>query len=425
LVIIGWAGVFFGRLIQAAVSRQREYLADASAVQFTRNPDGLASALKKIGGLAYGSKLKAAQAQEASHMFFGNGLGASFLHLWDTHPPLVKRILAIDPSFDGTFPKLRFTEQPETSSPDATPSRHAPVRFPVPGASMAAPLAETETPPAIVTARILQGAGTVTPANLRYAEALRNAIPEELLQAVREPLGACTVVYGLLLSSDPAIQAAQLEQLEQATSPEMRQETVRILPALREAATRAKLPLVDLSIEGLRALSPFQFKQFRDALQLLVEADNEIDLFEYVLQKIVIRHLEPHFAPVRKPVIQYYSLKPLAADCGVLLSGLARVGNEESANVEVAFRQGATILAGLAQEGVPFASEQECGLAQIDEALNRLSQATPVIRKRTIEACAFTVSADGVIREAEAELLRGIADALGCPIPPFANPEAR
>jgi hypothetical protein len=358
-------------------------------------------------------------------MFFGNGLGASFLHLWDTHPPLVKRILAIDPSFDGAFPKLRFTEQPETSSAESAPSRRAPVRFPVPGASMAAPAAEEDTPPVIVTARILQGAGTVTPANLRYAEALRNTIPEELLQAAREPLGACTVVYGLLLSNDPAVRAAQLEQLEQATSAELRQETVRILPVLREAATRAKLPLVDLSLEGLRALSPLQFKQFRDALQLLVEADNEIDLFEYVLQKIVIRHLEPHYAPARKPVIQYYSLKPLAADCGVLLSGLARVGNEEPANVEVAFRQGAAVLSGLAQEGVPFVPEQECGLAQIDGALNRLAQATPVIRKRTIEACAFTVSADGVIREAEAELLRGIADALGCPIPPFANPEAR
>src|SRR6266436_2934221 len=100
LLLIGWVGVFFGRLIQAAVSRQREFLADASAVQFTRNPAGLSGALKKIGGLSYGSKLQAAHAEEASHMFFSNGMGQSFLHLMDTHPPLEARIRALDPAFD-------------------------------------------------------------------------------------------------------------------------------------------------------------------------------------------------------------------------------------------------------------------------------------------------------------------------------------
>ena len=104
LMVIGWVGVLFGRLIQAAVSRQREFLADASSVQFTRNPAGLAGALKKIGGLSYGSKLEAAHAEEASHMFFGNGMGESFFHLMDTHPPLAERIRAIDPSFDGELP---------------------------------------------------------------------------------------------------------------------------------------------------------------------------------------------------------------------------------------------------------------------------------------------------------------------------------
>src|ERR1039457_5080982 len=110
LLVIGWIGVFFGRLIQAAVSRQREFLADASSVQFTRNPAGLAGALKKIGGLSYGSKLESAHAEEASHMFFGNGMGESFFHIMDTHPPLAERIRAIDPSFDGTFPPVSFAE---------------------------------------------------------------------------------------------------------------------------------------------------------------------------------------------------------------------------------------------------------------------------------------------------------------------------
>ena len=101
LIVIGAIGVFFGRLIQAALSRQREFLADASAVQFTRNPAGLSGALQKIGGV--GSQVASAHAGEASHMFFGNGMGKSFLGILATHPPLTERIRAIDPSWDGKF----------------------------------------------------------------------------------------------------------------------------------------------------------------------------------------------------------------------------------------------------------------------------------------------------------------------------------
>ena len=132
LIVIGWIGVFFGRLIQAAVSRQREFLADASSVQFTRNPAGLAGALKKIGGLSFGSKLEAAHAEEASHMFFGNGMGESFLHLMDTHPPLAERIRAIDPSFDGTFPPVSFAEE-ERAAPRVAPPHTVAPSVPVPG----------------------------------------------------------------------------------------------------------------------------------------------------------------------------------------------------------------------------------------------------------------------------------------------------
>jgi len=101
LIIIGWAGVFFGRLIQAAVSRQREALADASAVQFTRNPAGLSGALKKI--LIYGSRIDSPHAEEASHLFFANGLDNS---LFATHPLLTERIRALRPSLDGKFPRV-------------------------------------------------------------------------------------------------------------------------------------------------------------------------------------------------------------------------------------------------------------------------------------------------------------------------------
>jgi hypothetical protein len=144
-----------------------------------------------------------------------------------------------------------------------------------------------------------------------------------------------------------------------------------------------------------------------------------------VLQKTVLRHLEPYFLQARKPTIQYYALKPLAADCTILLSALAYLGQDEPAKIEFAFQQGAQPLSYATQVQLRLVTAEECELAQVDAALNRLCQAVPQIKKNVLNACAQTVAADGVIQEMEAELLRAIADTLDCPIPPFipAQPE--
>ncbi|HVM49134.1 MAG TPA: M48 family metallopeptidase [Candidatus Acidoferrum sp.] len=419
LIVIGWVGVLFGRLIQAAVSRQREFLADASSVQFTRNPAGLAGALKKIGGLSYGSRLETAHAEEASHMFFGNGMGESFFHLMDTHPPLAERIRAIDPSFDGSFPAVDETaveEQPPAVSAGARPMPFPPL---LPGMGRGQAGAAGVAAPFIAAQALTPHTGNPTTAHLEYAAQLRGAIPAPLQAAAHESLGACTLVYALLLSDDDDVRARQLDGLAQATSPAVCQETMRIWPQVEVIAAQAKLPLVDLALPGLRHLSAAQFQQFRAAVQKLVEADGEINLFEYVLQKIVLRHLEPSFLPARKPIIQYYSLKPLMPDCAVLLSALAYVGSEELEKVQFAFRRGAQALGPELQPALTLVPQDACDLEQVDAALNRLSLAVPQIKKNALDACVQTVAADGVIEESEAELLRAIADTLDCPMPPF------
>ena len=423
LLLIGWIGVFFGRLIQAAVSRQREVLADASSAQFTRNPAGLASALKKIGGLSYGSRLEAAHAQEASHMFFSNGLGESFFHLMDTHPPLAERIRALDPSFDGVFPPVELPEGRASVSPIAaalepmfaglSPVTELPVNWPSAG------FGASGIPPVISARTAVANAGTPTTAHLHYAAELRKSIPANLQEGARDPLGACVLIYALLLSDDEDARRKQLDELAGVTSAAVLQETLRILPEVQAVASNAKLPLVDLALPGLRSLSRSQFEQFRNAVETLVQSDEEIDLFEYVLQKIVLRHLEPHFFQARKPVVQYYALKPLLPDCAVLLSALAQIGQSEPDKVEFAFQQGAQLLSQAAQTPLAQVPESACQLEQVDAALDRLCQAVPQIRKNVLNACAQTVAADGVIEELEAELLRAIADALDCPLPPF------
>jgi uncharacterized tellurite resistance protein B-like protein len=337
----------------------------------------------------------------------------------DTHPPLAERIRAIDPSFDGTFPSVDM-EGVETESPPLSPAaRRTPFPPVFPGMPRAQTGAAGFAPPIIAAQAVATNTGSPNTAHLTYAEDLRGAIPASLQAAARESLGASTLVYALLLSDDEAVRTKQQGELAAATSTAICQETMRVWPTAQALASHAKLPLVDLALPGLRQMSPEQFQQFRAAVQKLVESDGEIDLFEYVLQKIVLRHLEPQFAPARKPVVQYYTLKPLASDCAVLLSALAYVGQDEPDKIQFAFQQGAQPLSQVAQVAFGLVPQDACDLEHVDAALNRLSLAVPQIKKNVLNACAQTVAADGVIQETEAELLRAIADTLDCPMPPF------
>ncbi|MGA2175127.1 MAG: M48 family metallopeptidase [Verrucomicrobiota bacterium] len=406
LLLLGWIGVFFGRLIQAAVNRQREFLADASSVQFTRNPAGIVGALKKIGGLSYGSKLEATHAHEASHMFFGNGTGESLFGLMDTHPPLAERIRALDPSFDGKFPSVSLA---------AVEAEAAPVRRPP--ALAAAPLM-------VAAQAALPHAGTATPAHLHYAVQLRDSFPPAVQAAAREPFGACALIYSLLLSAEQPLQTQQLEFLSKNCAAGLSAEAAQLLPDVATVAARAKLPLVDLALPALSHLSPAQYEEFRAAAEYLIESDGQVEFFEFVLQKIVLRHLDGQFKGARKPIIQYYTLSGVAGDCAVLLSALAYVGQQEPEKIQAAFQQGAAALGSAARTPLALLPSGQCGLEQIDAALDRLVEAVPQIKKNVLNACALTVAADGVIEEGEAELLRAIAETLDCPLPPFLQAEA-
>jgi uncharacterized tellurite resistance protein B-like protein len=419
LLALGGIGVLFGRLIQAAVSRQREFLADASAIQFTRNPLGLAGALKKIGGLSAGSKLTSAHAAEASHMFFGNGMGESLFGLMSTHPPLDERIRAIDPAFDGEFPRVSIPQAEDAGREILEKSKRAPVAFPFPGLPQGRGGFGGMLPPVIAAAAILPNLGQPTTAHLRYAVEMRNSFSPAVQNAAHDAMGATALIYALLISSEPELRPRQLQLLSGQTSEVMRNETERLLPEVAAVATNAKLPLVDLALPALRQLSPTQYEEFVKAVQQLIESDSEINLFEYVLQKITLRHLEPNFKGARKQMIQYYALRPLAPDCAVLLSALAHVGAHDATQAQAAFQQGAAPLSYAAQTAIEFLPADACDLPQVDAALARLAEAVPQIKKNVLNACAQTVAADGVIQEMEAELLRGIADALDCPIPPF------
>ncbi len=413
LLLIGSIGVFFAKLIKSSISRQREFLADASSVQFTRNPGGLASALKKVGGC--GSRLDNPNAEDASHLFFANGLRESFSSAFSTHPPIEDRIRLLDPGWDGKFIAPDFREEAPASRPKIGGSNlgRVPVIGDLLGGRAAGP---AMMPMTAAAAGILLQAGAPTQRHLDYASDLRNNLPPALTAAAREPMSAVALVYALLLSKDDALRGRQLEQLQKQSAPGIVSETTRLFAAVAGVDSRARLPLAALAMTALRRLSEPQYDEFSKNIQFIIASDQQLELFEFTLQKIVLRQLEPNFKPVNRAVVQYYVLKPLIPACGVLLSAVAYAGQDEPAAVEGAFRQGANKLN---LPDLPLSPPADCTLPKVDAALGDLNLGAPQLKKLLLLACAETVAADGVIKEAEAELLRAIADTLDCPIPPM------
>ena len=430
-IVAGSFGAFFARLIKSAVSRQREYLADAAAVQFTRNPEGLTGALKKIGGLGRRSVLTAARAEEASHLYFGDGMKPRWFGFLATHPPLTKRIERINPYFDGKFPPVsleRVLRESRVTAVYREQSDGKSVNFEklasVIGAGAAAqemlyvnaaqasrPPSPAPKPPSVLPAEVLP---TI---QLQLTMTLLGTIPDSLRTATQQAFSSVALIYGLLCSKETDLRTQQLEELTRRTEPGIAGELTRLLPAIDELDPGYFLALADLSVRALRQLSAEQYETFRDNLQWLVASDQQMDLFEYMLQRMIVRQLDPHFRPIKKPLVQYYAIKLLLPDCAVLLSGLARIGQDSEAEARGAFQKGAALLGN--DPDLRFLPLVDCNLSQIDAALERIAQATPPLKEEILLALIATAASDGVLQRREAELLRAVADALGLTVPPF------
>ena len=300
---------------------------------------------------------------------------------------------------------------------------HAPSPFPNPlGVILGGAVIASDAPanPAgVQSGAVLPNLGAPTPQHLEYAEKLRQSLPENLLTAARDPQGATALIYAMLLSQDGAMRARQLDELVTKIEPEVFTATNTLYPGVAAVAVHAHLPMVNLALGGLRGLSEADYVTFAQAMDWLTKSDGKIELFEFVLQKIILRHLSPKFGYGPKTRVQYYALGPLIPDCAVVLSALANVSSRDPAEVQKAFDCGRAGLTEAVDENLRLLPLEQCGINEIDAALNRLAVALPVIKKALLTACVQVVGADGVILEAEAELLRAIADTLDCPMPPF------
>lgn len=415
IMLIGYIGVFFGRVIKAAVSRQREFLADATAVAFTRNPDGLAMALKKIGGHSRRSAVMAPAAEQASHMFFASGFDGSvfFESLLATHPPLVERIRRIDPSFDGVFPKLTSSR----AAPRPTTAR------PV-GVERALGLAGGATL-RIDPDEIVSQVAAPTIDHLVYGAALIAAVPDPLRDAARDARGAVGVVYALLLSTDPDERGRQLSLLAARPDSLFHQEVPDLSAWVAGLDAALRLPLLDLAVPALRALNAGQRQALLEDVRQLVVSDRLVSVFEFALMKVLTIRLAPAAEHARRQSIQYRAITGVLPQCQVLLSALARAGTRDSAAARRAFEAGwrklgrTPVPAAGGTGGTGLLTGTASGLNAVDQALDKLARAAPIVKERVLDACARCVLADGSVTVKEAELLRAVADALGCPLPPF------
>ncbi len=409
LTIIGYLGVIFARLIQSAISRRREYLADAAAVQFTRNPDGIAGALKKIGGLVFKGQVRSAHSVEAGHFFFANALSRSAANLFATHPPLKRRIRKVDPSFDGTFPRVSPPKPRHEQPPEPRPQAR---RRPPPGG--ASPLPGGDFLP-IRPEILLASIGTLGNAHQQRAAKILESFPDPLRDGAHEPLGAKAIVYILLLSKDDKVCDQQLELLKEKADPRVLGELEKLRPEMEALKPEARLPLLDISLPALRQLSPEQYDHFKGVVGELIAADENLSLFEFCLEKILFRHLDEHFEKKTARVAQLHAFQAVADEVSLILSALAHAGEKDTTK---AFSNGISRLR-MIQAHARLVPENECTPEAIGKALDRLAQTSPPMKKRFLQGASFCVASDGKLAVEEGELLRAIADELGCPMPPI------
>jgi hypothetical protein len=414
LMIIGYLGVFFGRLIKASVSRQREFLADASSVQFTRNPDGIAGALKKIGGLAQGSTINDRHAEESSHMFFSLAV-PSLWGIFATHPPLDVRIRALDPQFDGRYPNVQPLRdlglEPTFDEHGAQAGGEAPSQ------ELTAGLAGDADDRALVRPeQRLAEVGAPRPAHVEYARSLLDGIPPALQSAVRETFSARAVVYALLLSPDPSVRKAQWAGLTAGMDAATAKELQKIASLVDPLGDAYRLPLADLAVAALRYLSLDQYEAFKGDVDRLIHADQRVELFEYALRWMIVRHLEQHFHPTRPAKVLYKDLPAAAQEILLLLSVLAYGCSEDAVEASRAFSIGVSALGLPAQ---PLRPREQAGLAGFDQAVRRLAQGAPPVKKAVVDAAVRMTSIDEQVTVREAELIRALCDSIDCPMPPL------
>jgi len=398
VMLVGYIGLFFGRWIKSAVSRQREYLADASAVQFTRNPDGIAGALKKIAVYSDASYLNI-ESEEVSHMLFGDGQQTK---MFSTHPPLNERISRVDPSFtpdDLVGLAKRIHRKHESQSAMAAKEKQA---------------TQKQAGGIFDAGNIVDQIGHPDFSRILMAAALAASIPEKISRAAHSSEWATEVLFFCLIDKNTEVRERQLLAIAQRMGSDSETRVRGLLGAVPELAREQRLPLIEIAFPELKHRPPDYVGDVLSTIKDLNEADGHIDVFEYMLAKIIAQHVWESMNPQKVRMSGKKSLHKVQDSALVVIAILARHGHESESGIQLAYQAGVTAIGADRSAAMPLFDDWGQAL---DAALPILDRLKPAEKEKLVKALLATVMADNRVAFAEMELLRVVCALIHVPLP--------
>lgn len=401
---VGSVGLLFCRVIQASISRERENLADASAVRFTRNADALCGALARIQVNADGSRLRNWHGDAFAHMLFAPPSPNWLSALVATHPPIEERMRRINPHVSSAFyfgkaGKARVIEERKKEEP--APEQEKPKTIVPRRATGVAALIATIGEPGVE--------------HLEYATDLLSYLTPPIREALRDPVGAQSVMIGCVLDAELESREPQLRALQALGLADLARKADVLRPHLEQLDRAYRLPLIALAVPGLKGLDEAGRGRFLAALRAAIEGNRRVTLSKFVLATILDRTLGPKAR--RSGGVKYRACGELAGETALILSMLAHAGAVagDAASAQSGFDAGREKLA---LPALALCGKDELQLSRASEALERMSQLAPLEKERLMLGFAAAVAADGDVRRMEHELLRAVACVLDCPTPP-------
>lgn len=457
LLIFGSIGQFFAKWIKASLSRQREYLADASAVQFTRYPQGLGGALKVIGATKGGSAMQTPAAEQVSHMFFADSFSSMMFSMFSTHPPLVPRICQIENDFKGDFKSYFKVRKKMAQRREAARAKKADqiqrsdaMETPL-GKMLPAEIAQRFSIDPMV---LLAAIGSPEPADVKRSQVLIEQLPTTIKEAAHHPYSARCVAFAMLIDDDNQHADQQWRHLENIEGTMTVQTTRKLLPAVSQLHLIFRLPLMEMIQGSLADLSPPQYRTFRSTVEKLVKLDSKTSLFEFVVRHHLLMHLDRRFDYRKQPRVKFTTTQQLSHEIRLMLSAFATASelgrvlqnppgktppgktplseNPPGENSDVAQRAYALAIdvseIGKSKTRSPASDSAEpteppfepWTVDQLEACMGALHQASMDVKKQFLYAAAVLITYDHEITITEAEFFRSVAESLDCPVPVLA-----
>ncbi len=400
MTIVGYTGTFFGNWIKSLISRQREYLADASAVQFTRNSAGIANALKKIGGSTSGSRLLSASADEYSHGYFAVSDSWTHFFSFDTHPPLKDRIKRLQPSWNGKF----ITTKPPKTNKNKTDKNDPHKSAIAKGLAINAVL------------NSLDSIGQISNDRIDLAKQWQQSIPDFVHLYTEQTSGSRLLIFALLLDKKETIAKQQLEVIEQYQTKGAK-EVTWLATNLKKLNQGNTLNIIDMALPSLQLMSKNQFLVFKGVIKQLIKADKKIDLNEWCIQRMLLQHLKTHYGLRKKPIQSYFVLGSARKPIEIILSLLSYLEHKDKPeDAAFSFDVAKKSINALAFNQIDI---KDISLKALDQAVDQIEQLKPPLKQKFLTAATHCIAHDRTIKNQSYEILRAIASCIDTPLPPI------